>query len=86
MKLDEVTSIMQIWEEAKKNEIIHDDNEATYEYKFDGGERVAFSWELSLYIENKPDLSSRYATNKDLYIDYIRESHANGHIFLFTLP
>lgn len=86
MTLDEVTSIKKIWEAAKSGGIIHRGNDTLYEYIFDGGERVAFSFELSLSIESDSDMDSYYAINKDLYIDYIKTSNAKGHVFLFTHP
>ncbi|MDD4095920.1 MAG: hypothetical protein PHP22_06740 [Oscillospiraceae bacterium] len=90
MRLDEVTSIMQIWEAAKKNgKILSGKDGRAYEYKFESGELVAFSLDFSFLIENNTEsFKDYYVTNFHLYIESIKEAHSKepAHGFVFTNP
>ena len=86
MKLDDVKSINEIWEEAKKGGLITLDNVLRYEYMFESGERVAFTWELSQFIENDPDIDALFATNFNNNISNIKAAHAKGHVCLIPNP
>ena len=86
MKLDDVKSIKEIWKEAEKGGLKCRNDDTQYEYSFEGGERVAFTFKLSVFIESDPKYFDYYATNFYNYISGIKAAHAKGHIFLFTDP
>lgn len=87
MKLDEVTSIMQIWETAKKEgRKIFKNKMPLYGYRFKSGELVIFDLVVEAFIEDDPDFNDYYVKNFDQIINDIKEKHSKGEPYTFFDP
>ena len=86
MRLDEVTSIMQIWEEAKKEGEKTYKNGPQYGYIFDDGERVAFDLVVEAFIEDDLAFQDYYDKKIDQIKKDIKEKHSKGESYTFFGP
>ena len=87
MRLDEVTSIMQIWEAAKKEgQKIFQNKMPLYGYRFKGGELVIFDLVVESFIEDDPSFKDYYDKKTDQIKKDIKEKHSKGESYTFFGP